>query len=295
MRKTLDLGAAVRAAAEHKPAQLTLKELVDACALALLNRYDQRLRKWTAAFGHKSAWSIKSDTLEIASQHMLSQGYKPSSVNRDLSALGTVYRWAKKRRLHPRGFRSPTLSVRRYPEDIRRVEVGNSVLDALRARSLATRDRRFGVFVWLLIDTGARKSELLERRWAEVDLARGQILCPTTKTGVPRVLHFRPETAALVERVYKSRPDDGLVFEGRQPGSPISFRAAWRALVNDLGRPDLHMHDMRHARAAALLRSGVSLPVAAQVMGHDAAVLTRRYGHLDIATMRQAQEVSWRS
>jgi integrase len=58
------------------------------------------------------------------------------------------------------------------------VEISRAELDALRSRSLGFRDRRFGVFVALLIDTGARKSELLERRWLEINLQRGQIHCP---------------------------------------------------------------------------------------------------------------------
>ena len=119
---------------------------------------------------------------------MLDHGYKPSAVNRDLSALGSAYRWAKDKRFSPRGFRSPTLGVRRFEEAIRRVHVDREQIDDLRARALAFRDRRFGVFVALLIDTGARKSELLERRWSEVDLERREILAPTTKNGKPRVL-----------------------------------------------------------------------------------------------------------
>jgi integrase len=224
---------------------------------------------------------------------MVEAGYKPSSSNRDLSTLGTIYRWAKDQRLAPRGFRSPTLGVRRFNEGIRRVEIANDELEALRARALAFKDRRFGVFVSLLIDTGARKSELLDRHWIDFDLERRQVSCPTTKTGVPRVLHFRPETGELIERVCKTRKPDKLVFEGRAPGQPISYRAAWLKAVADIGRADLHMHDIRHARAAALLRSGVTLGVAAQVLGHDPAVLARRYGHLETDALRRAQEQSW--
>lgn len=52
---------------------------------------------------------------------MIDGGYKPSAVNRDLSALGSAYRWAISKRRSPRGFRSPTLEVPRKEETIRRV------------------------------------------------------------------------------------------------------------------------------------------------------------------------------
>ena len=114
-----------------------------------------------------------------------------------------------------------------------------------------------------------------------------------TKTGVPRMLHFRDETATLIQRVFTKRPTDALPFEGRVPGQPISFRKAWITAVAEIGLPDLHMHDVRHAAAAGLLRAGVTLAVAAQVLGHSPQVLARRYGHLETDTLRKAQEQAW--
>jgi integrase len=293
VRKTIDLAAAVAAAEQHQAQPMTLGELVRAWSTVALDGSDTRLRKWVVAFGSQSAWDVTGEQLDTAAQAMLTHGYKPSAVNRDLSALGSAYRWAKGRRLAPRGFRSPTLDVRRREEDIRRVEVSREQFDALRARARAFQDRRFGVFVELLIDTGARKSELLLRRWSDVDLERRQITCELTKTGVPRVLHFREQTAALIKRVYTTREGGALLFEGRVPGQPISFKRAWSTTVDDIGMPQLHMHDIRHAAAARLLKSGVTLAVAAQVLGHSSQVLARRYGHLENATLRQAQERAW--
>ena len=295
MRKSIDLASAVMAVADQPPANLTLAELVRAFSVAHCDQTDLRLRKWVQAFGHESAWVLTPERLEVAAQAMLEHGYKPATVNRDLSSLGSCYRWAREKRLSPRGFRSPTLSVRRYEEGIRRVHVEPQQLEMIRQRSLAFRDRRFGVFVSLLIDSGARKGELLERNWSEVDLERCEILAPVTKNGTPRVLHFRPQTRDLILRVYpqSQRRPEALLFEGKVPGQSINFRSAWRICVAEAGLPELHMHDVRHAAAARLLRSGVTLAVAAQVLGHDPAVLARRYGHLETATLRKAQESAW--
>lgn len=295
MRKKIDLAAALAASETHAGQALTLGELVEAWSLVTLDGSDTRLRKWVAAFGARSAWDISAEELDTAAQALRHHGYSAAAVNRDLSALGSAYRWAKARRLTPRGFRSPTLDVARAAEPIRRVELTHEQIDRLRARARAFQDRRFGVFVELLVDTGARKSEILERRWRDVDLERGEIHCATTKTGVPRILHFRPETADLIRRVFPKRLPDALVFEGRVPGQPVSFRKAWTTAVAEVDLAGLHMHDIRHAVAARLLRSGVTLAVAAQVLGHSSQILSRRYGHLETATLRQAQEQQWRS
>jgi integrase len=97
--------------------------------------------------------------------------------------LNVLQTWAKLKRFSPRGFKSPSLGVRRYEEKMRRVHIEKDQIEALRARSLAYSDRRFGVFVALLIETGARKSELLERRWRDVNLDTREILAPQTKNG----------------------------------------------------------------------------------------------------------------
>lgn len=284
MRKSIDLTAALAAAEHHEAQQLTLTELVRAWSTVALDGSDTRLRKWLKALGHRSAWDIQSCDLITCAQAMVQQGYKPSSANRDLSALGSAYRWAITRRLSPRGFRSPTLDVPRMEEGIRRVSLSDEELDTLRARARGFRDRRFGVFVELLIDTGARKSELLDRRWADIDLERGEILCPTTKTGVPRVLHCRPEVVDLIRRVFPRRDVDALVFEGRVPGRPVDFKKAWRTCVADIGRSDLRMHDIRHVAAARLLKSGATLGVAAQVTSpHPLATCAPRMGRMDRA------------
>lgn len=291
--RRIDLAAAMAAVAEQPSAQLTLAELVRAYSAARCDGSNTRLRKWLDAFGAVSAWAVTSEQLQIAAQAMREHGYTPAAVNRDLSALGSAYRWAREKRFCPRGFRSPTLDVPRFEEGIRRVDVSREQVETLRTIALAYPDRRFGVFVSLLIDTGARKSELLERYGREFDLDRREVLAPTTKTDKPRVLFFQPATADLMRRVLPTIEADRLVFEGRVPGQPISFRKAWATCTKEAALPDLHMHDVRHVAAASLLRAGVTLPIAAQVLGHDPAVLARRYGHLETNSLRRAQEQAW--
>jgi integrase len=280
---------------EHEPAEeLTFAQLVAAHAAARCDGSDTRLRKWVDKYGPMRAWDVKAEELHYSAERMLEVGYTPAAVNRDLSALGSAYRWIKTMRKAPKGFRSPTLDVPRFEEPIRRVEISRDQLERLRKVALTYPDRRFGVFVSLLIDTGARKSELLDRYGREFHLERCEVLAPVTKTDKPRVLFFTPSTADLMRRLIPNLAPDRLVFEGRVPGLPISYRKAWATATRDVGLVGLHMHDVRHAVAASLLRAGVTLPVAAQVLGHDPAVLARRYGHLETAALRRAQEAWWR-
>lgn len=289
----INLASAIAAVEEQPAAQVTFAELVASYNAVKLDGSAQRMSKWVAAFGGECAWDLDSEKLELAAQAMLVHGYAPATANRDLSNIGSIYKWARQARLSPRGFKSPTLGIRRYPEPIRRVYIDKELIDRLKARALLFRDRKFGLFVHLLMDTGARKSELLRRKWIDVDLEKGEILAPMTKGGHPRVLFFTPQTKALLLRFCSNRPPESLIFEGRVPGQPVNYRAAWKKLIAEVGAGDVRQHDMRHVAAANLLRAGVTLGVAAQVLGHDPAVLARRYGHLETTALRKAQETSW--
>lgn len=295
MRPKVNLRQAMARVEQRIALEMTFRELVEAYSAVQFDGADLRLRKWVECFGHESAWAITTEQLSLAAEAMLQSGlYKTSTINRDTSTIGTVYRWAKRRHMSPRGFVSPTLALQRYEEDIRRVEISNPEIARLLAGAKANPDRRFAVYVRLAMETGARRGEMRERRWLDVDLEARSITVLETKTDKPRVLFFSEETAELMRRVWPKREPGELLFEGRRRGYPIDYRASWRKLVSAIGRPDLHLHDLRHHRAAELLKSGTTIAVAAQVLGHSSLILQRRYGHLENAALRAATQASWR-
>jgi hypothetical protein len=73
-----------------------------------------RLRKWIAAFGDLSAWAVNSEQLESAAHAMRKHGYAGATANRDLSTLGSMYRWPKQRRLSPRALHESDLGLERF-------------------------------------------------------------------------------------------------------------------------------------------------------------------------------------
>lgn len=295
MRQKIDLKAAVANASAPVAVAMTFGELSRAYSATRFDGIDLRLRKWVELFGTVSAWEVPQHEIEAAAEAMVQHGYKTSTVNRDISAIGQLYKWAKKKRLCPAGFVSPTLELPRFEEVARVVTLAPDEVAKLLAGAHSFSDRRFAAFVALLHDTGCRKGEVLARRWSDIDLEKREILVEVTKTGRPRVLFFTEATAALLRRCWPKRNPDAMLFEGRVKGQPINYRRQWGELCAAIGRPDLHMHDMRHHRAAELLRSGVTVAVAAQVLGHSSNILQSRYGHLETGHLREAMATSWKA
>ena len=300
----IDLKAAADAASFFVPVDVSLAELVQAHSIAKPRlELELRLRKWcdpVHGFGHESAWSISSERLQKAADALVEAGYASSTVNRDIGALGQVFRWAiVNRRMAPRGFISPTLAVKRFEEKIRYVASSEQDILSLRLAAKMGRDRLFTLFVWMLLDSGARKSELLQRTWQDLDLAGGKLIVPRTKNGDSRTLFFTPETLALAKRLKPALAvgsADRLIFAGRNGITPICYRKKWSSMTDMLRRPDLRVHDIRHWVAASLLRNGVGVGVASQILGHrDQTMLLRRYGHLDHMSLLEAQKARWKS
>lgn len=282
---------------QHKTSavDMTFGELARAYLAVYYNGADMQLRKWIELLESRSAWEVTADEIARAGIAMIDNGYKPSTVNRNLSQLGSVYRWAKRRLLTPVGFISPTIAQHRYEEEIRRVELSDAEVKKLIDGAASVKDRRFQVLIRLLVETGARKSEVDERKWRDIDLDACSIEVLNTKTGKPRMLFFSQQTADLMKRVWVNRVADEMLFGStRAPGAVVNFKKQWTKLTTAIGRADLRLHDLRHYRAKLLIESGCTVAVAAQALGHSSLILHRRYGHMESQALQNAVQTSWR-
>lgn len=142
--KSIDLTTAVAALPRVNVANWTFAELVETYTARHCTRGDtERLRKWTALLGAVPAWDVTTEQLVAGRDAMTAQGYSVGAVNRDLSAIGSAYRFAEDKRITPRGFVSPTRVIRRQAEPIRRVMLSDAERAAIVAGArTATRGLR---------------------------------------------------------------------------------------------------------------------------------------------------------
>jgi integrase len=64
------------------------------------------------------------------------------------------------------------------------------------------------------------------------------------------------------------------------PGPYENFDAHWYAALDAAGISDFHFHDLRHTTACMLAARGASLLEIADVLGHKALAMVKRYSHL---------------
>jgi integrase len=150
--------------------------------------------------------------------------------------------------------------------------------------------------VVLALSTGARKMELLNLTWQNVNLKRAVITLNATKNGERRVLPLAGHALGLMQEHAKVRRfDTTRVFPSHDGKGPRDIRTAWKHVIKRAGISDFRFHDLRHSAASYLAMNGASLAEIAEVLGHKTLQMTKRYAHLSeahtagvVARMNQA-------
>jgi len=136
--------------------------------------------------------------------------------------------------------------------------------------------------VMLLLDFGARYSEIAELTWQQVDLKEKTILLKRSKTNNEAVLYM----SNRVYKVLKSRNDKKVhhkwIFTDKSGQNPRkhSTIAIRRAILN-AGIEDFRVHDFRHTCASRLVQNGMTIQETAHILGHSNIATTMRYAHLE--------------
>ena len=145
--------------------------------------------------------------------------------------------------------------------------------------------------VGLLLLTGARKSELFNAKWSDIDLDRQMWTLNMSKNGRG---HHRPlSTAAMsIIRQLPRYPDCPWLIPNPQTLLPFTDVKRSFMQARKLARlDDVHLHTLRHSYAAALASSGVTLAIIGKLLNHASVQSSARYGHLANETLMAAAEV----
>jgi integrase len=174
--------------------------------------------------------------------------------------------------------------------------------------------------------TGARRGELLNLRWHDIDLTAAQVhitgsaavvagqrIEGTTKSGRSRTISIDPGTVQALTEHRKRQAADQLAAgpEWTDAGDYV-FRTAWgqpvhpdtvSSLMTTLIKthndqhaadplPHARLHDLRHVHATTLLQAGVPVHVVAARLGHaDPSITLRVYAHVINGQLAEAAAI----
>jgi integrase len=201
----------------------------------------------------------------------------------------------------------------------------------LRTFLTAARHHRLFAYYHVAAYTGARRGELLNLRWSDVDLSgkkitiagsaaiiEGERIEGTTKSGRSRTVTIDDETVSVLKEHHKAQAADRLLTgeSWRGADNACVFVTGWGEpiypdtvgwLMTKIIRthnnpkegpkpaeplPHARVHDLRHIHATTLLLAGVPVHVVAARLGHaDPAITLRVYAHVINAAETAAADV----
>jgi integrase len=135
--------------------------------------------------------------------------------------------------------------------------------------------------VVLLLDTGARYSEIANLEWRQINLDDGTIHLWRPKVQNESVLYMTDRAAQVLRRRFADRRSSRHVFQNKKGGKRGYAGIAIRKAIRRAQLEDCCIHTLRHTHASRLIQNGMSLYEVKEVLGHSDIKTTMRYAHLE--------------
>lgn len=262
-----------------------------------------RLAFWSEALGAREIATISADDVDTAMVKLAERGrlkggkmktealrkpLAPATCNRYLSTAGSIFKFARRARLVPRAFVSPTRGIERSPEhaDPERYLREDEVARALAvARVLDRKWGKMAALITLAYHTGLRVGSLLEARGKDLDLVRGTLSIAHTKNGDPITASLSTAAIAELKRLPKVGPLERTFGNGT--GAVFHYRGLWNRIAREARLEGRVFHELRHGHGYRLAQNGVSQQLIMRSMGHRTLTASARYAHASIDDKRQ--------
>jgi len=240
-------------------------------------RCDRSTRKKFATIEAKKTRDITTGQIDSILAGLV-KGGTPIAANRALTLIKTVCRWGvRKHHLES----DPAKDIEKPADESERVVfISRAELDELFYALDAHPDQSGANAIKLLVWTGCRKQEVLSAEWSQFDLERGLFQKGVTKSGREVFIPLDPLALDLLRKMKRGAASKFLFPSRTKPTVPRNeVRGVWYAARKAIGRNELHLHDLRHFYATALLEGGASKEAIAPLLGQATTAMVRRYAH----------------
>ncbi len=205
----------------------------------------------------------------------------PSTVNRELTCLKTIFNKAKE---WGKVKENPISKVKFFKEENRRLrflekeEIG---------KLISACEGNLAIIVTLALHTGMRKGEILSLKWRDIDFSRKIITLLNTKGGEKREVPMDDLLYDILLPLPKHK-ESPYVFCNKE-GKPFQdIRKSFATALKKAGIKEFRFHDLRHTFASQLVMMGIDLKTVQELLGHKSFEMTLRYAHLSSDHKRTA-------
>lgn len=226
------------------------------------------------------------DRRDIANIHSaITKAGHGTTANRVLALLSSVFSWSISVGLCEH---NPATGIKRNREKSRdRFLQGDELPRFFQALSEEPNET-IRDYVLLSLLTGARRSNVLSIKWADINFDRAEWRIEETKNGTPQTVALSPEA---IEILANRKPPEPTVFVfpgiGKH-GHLIEPKKGWDRILKRAGIDDLRIHDLRRTLGSWQAKTGASLAIIGKSLNHKNQNTTAIYARLDLDPVRDS-------
>ncbi len=178
---------------------------------------------------------------------------------------------------------NPCKRVRALPVNNQR----NRVLSPAEEKALLmAMDIQARPIVTTALNTGLRRGELFNLKWADVDFERKVLLVQESKSNRKR---FVPLNKTVTDLLMSLARDSEYVFPSPVTwGKRVEIKRTFNRAVTHSKIGDLHFHDLRHTAATRMAEKGADAFTLCQIFGWSDIRMALRYTHATTDAVRRA-------
>lgn len=251
-----------------------------------IQRRATELSRWKDEIGHLAIGALSASHISHVRDKMLGENTRravrrsPSSVKRSLAVLShmlnvAVVEWE----LIPSNPVNRVKKPRSAPGRIRFLSP-EEIQKLLYACQNSASEHLLPLVV-LALSTGARRGELINLRWSDIDWQQGVIRLLKTKNGHPRAIPLAGRAHAMLHEKYlRESVRSEFVFARGDGLEPVELEKHWQRAMKQAELVNFRFHDLRHTAASYLAMNKATLMEIAAVLGHRTLQMVQRYSHL---------------
>ena len=239
--------------------------------------------------------SVDTDLIRDWMESLMDKGNSASTINKNLSALRSFYRFALKRELvkkDPAHAVTGPKKSKPLPQFLREGEM-DRLLDGLEWDS-SFNNVRARTILLLFYEAGLRRSELIGLDDKDIDFEAAQLKV-TGKRNKQRIVPFGVELAEALKNYKAKRQEEfgetnGALFLSDK-GERISGDQVYQivrkylSMVTSLKKRSPHV--LRHTFATAMLNNGAGLETIKSLLGHESVSTTEIYTHTTFEQLKR--------
>jgi Site-specific recombinase XerD len=263
--------------------------------------YGDDLRAFEAYFkqldNHEISWeSVDSDIIRDWMESMMDKGNSVSSINRRLSALRSLYRFALSRNLvakDPAHNVSGPKKSKPLPQYLRESQM-NQLLDDIQWDLSTFNNMRARTIIILFYETGMRLAELMGLDDASIDLTNAEVKV-TGKRNKQRIIPMGDELVRVLAE-YREFRDTHVVrkceaFFVTEKGERMTRAQVRNEVKKHLSKVTSMKkrtpHVLRHTFATAMLNNDAGIESVKKLLGHESLSTTEIYTHTTFEQLKK--------